>query len=66
MHPLYFLQYCLKGILLLHQFKFLLRLPFRPRQPFQPGDFPLQLLALRGGGKLYLCCSRDGLYEVPL
>jgi len=21
---------------------------------------------IRGGGKLYLCCGRDGLFEVPM
>ena len=32
--------------------------------PEQGGEF--RIPNLRGGGKLYLCCSRDGLYEVPL
>ena len=32
--------------------------------PEQGGEFLIP--NLRGGGKLYLCCSRDGLYEVPL
>ena len=32
--------------------------------PEQGGE--LRLPQLRGGGKLYLCCSRDGLFEVEL
>ena len=32
--------------------------------PEQGSEF--RIPNLRGGGKLYLCCSRDGLYEVPL
>ena len=32
--------------------------------PEQGGEF--RIPNLRGGGKLYLCGSRDGLYEVPL
>ena len=32
--------------------------------PEQGGEF--RIPNLRGGGKLYLCCSRDGLFEVPL
>ena len=32
--------------------------------PEQGNEF--RIPNLRGGGKLYLCCSRDGLYEVPL
>ena len=32
--------------------------------PEQGGEFRIPNLC--GGGKLYLCCSRDGLYEVPL
>lgn len=30
--------------------------------PEQGGEF--RLPQLRGGGKLYVCCSRDGLFEV--
>ena len=26
----------------------------------------LRIPQLRGGGKLYLCCSKDGLFEVPM
>ena len=26
----------------------------------------LRIPQLRGGGRLYLCCSRDGLFEIPL
>ena len=32
--------------------------------PEQGGEF--RIPNLRRGGKLYLCCSRDGLFEVPL
>ena len=32
--------------------------------PEQGGEF--RIPNLRGGGKLYLCCSKDGLFEVPL
>lgn len=32
--------------------------------PEQGGEF--RIPQLRGGGKLYLCCSRDGLFEVKL
>ncbi len=32
--------------------------------PEQGGEF--RMPQLRGGGRLYLCCSRDGLFEVPL
>ena len=31
--------------------------------PEQGGEF--RIPQIRGGGKLYLCCSRDGLFEVP-
>ena len=31
--------------------------------PEQGGE--IRLPQLRGGGKLYLCCSRDGLFEIP-
>ena len=32
--------------------------------PEQGGEF--RIPQLRGGGKLYLCCSRDGLFEVKI
>ena len=32
--------------------------------PEQGGEF--RIPQLRGGGKLYLCCSRDGLFEVKM
>lgn len=32
--------------------------------PEQGGEF--RIPQLRGGGKLYLCCSRDGLFEIPV
>ena len=32
--------------------------------PEQGGE--VRIPQLRGGGKLYLCCSRDGLFEIPL
>ena len=32
--------------------------------PEQGSEF--RIPQLRGGGKLYLCCSRDGLFEVPV
>ncbi len=32
--------------------------------PEQGGEF--RIPQLRGGGKLYLCCSRDGLLEVKI
>ena len=32
--------------------------------PEQGGE--LRIPQIRGGGKLYLCCSRDGLFEVPM
>ena len=32
--------------------------------PEQGGEF--RIPNLRRGGKLYLCCSKDGLFEVPL
>jgi len=32
--------------------------------PEQGGEF--RIPQLRGGGKLYLCCSQDGLFEVPV
>ena len=32
--------------------------------PEQGGE--VRIPQLRGGGKLYLCCSRDGLFEVPV
>ena len=32
--------------------------------PEQGGEF--RIPQMRGGGRLYLCCSRHGLYEVPL
>lgn len=32
--------------------------------PEQGGEF--RIPQLRGGGKLYLCCSRDGLFEVAM
>ena len=32
--------------------------------PEQGGE--VRIPQLRGGGKLYLCCSRDGLYEISL
>lgn len=32
--------------------------------PEQGGE--LRIPQMRGGGKLYLCCSRDGLFEQPL
>ena len=31
--------------------------------PEQGGE--VRIPQLRGGGKLYLCCSRDGLFEIP-
>lgn len=31
--------------------------------PEQGGE--LRIPQLRGGGRLYLCCSRDGLFEAP-
>jgi len=32
--------------------------------PEQGGE--VRFPQIRGGGKLYLCCSRDGLFEIPL
>ena len=32
--------------------------------PEQGGEF--RMPQMRGGGRLYLCCSRDGLFEVPM
>ena len=32
--------------------------------PEQGGE--LRIPQIRGGGKLYLCCSREGLFEIPM